>query len=33
LGHIWPIYHENAHLYGTHSVDVNGELAKLDTDR
>ena len=24
--------HENVHFYGTHSVDVDGELAKLDAD-
>ena len=32
LAHIWPAHHENVHFYGTHSVDVNGELAKLDAD-
>jgi len=32
LAHIWPTHHENVHFYGTHSVDVDGELAKLDTD-
>ncbi len=31
-GHIWPTHHENVHFYGTHSVDVDGELAKLDSD-
>ncbi len=31
LAHIWPT-HENVHFYGTHSVDVDGELAKLDSD-
>jgi TnpA family transposase len=31
LAHIWPT-HENVHFYGTHSVDVDGELAKLDAD-
>ena len=30
--HIWPTHHENVHFYGTHSVDVDGELAKLDSD-
>ncbi len=30
--HIWPSHHENVHFYGTHSVDVDGELAKLDAD-
>ena len=24
--------HENVHFYATHSVDVDGELAKLDAD-
>lgn len=32
LGHIWPTHHENVHFYGTHSIDVDGELAKLDSD-
>ena len=32
LAHIWPTHHENIHFYGTHSVDVAGELAKLSTD-
>jgi hypothetical protein len=32
LAHIWPTHHENVHFYGTHSVDIDGELAKLDTD-
>ena len=32
LAHIWPTHHENIHFYGTHSVDVAGELAKLGTD-
>jgi hypothetical protein len=31
-GHIWPTHHENIHFYGTHSVDVDGELAKLGSD-
>jgi hypothetical protein len=31
LAHIWPTHHENIHFYGTHSVDVAGELAKLGT--
>ena len=30
--HIWPTDHENIHFYGTHSVDVTGELAKLGSD-
>jgi hypothetical protein len=32
LAHIWPTHHENIHFYGTHSVDVDGELAKLGSD-
>ncbi|MGH3259306.1 MAG: Tn3 family transposase, partial [Streptosporangiaceae bacterium] len=32
LAHIWPTHHESVHFYGTHSVDVDGELAKLDAD-
>jgi hypothetical protein len=32
LAHIWPTHHENIHFYGTHSVDVDGELAKLVSD-
>jgi TnpA family transposase len=32
LAHIWPSHHENVHFYGTHSVDVDNELAKLDAD-
>jgi hypothetical protein len=32
LAHIWPTHRENVHFYGTHSVDVDGELAKLDAD-
>ncbi|TWG12771.1 Tn3 transposase DDE domain-containing protein [Actinoplanes teichomyceticus] len=32
LAHIWPAHHENVHFYGTHSVDIDGELAQLDTD-
>jgi TnpA family transposase len=32
LAHIWPSHHENVHFYGTHSVDIDGELAKLDAD-
>jgi hypothetical protein len=29
LARIWPTHHESVHFYGTHSVDVDGELAKL----
>jgi len=32
LAHLWPSHHENVNFYGTHSVDVDGELAKLDAD-
>ena len=32
LARSWPTHHENVHFYGTHSVDVDGELAKLDSD-
>ena len=32
LAHIWSSHHENVHFYGTHAVDVGGELAKLDAD-
>jgi TnpA family transposase len=32
LAHIWPAHHESVNFYGTHSVDVDGELAKLDAD-
>ncbi|MGC5051665.1 Tn3 family transposase [Micromonospora sp. DT48] len=32
LAHIWPTHHANVHFYGTHSVDIDGELAQLDAD-
>ena len=32
LGHIWPTHHANVHFYGTHTVDIDRELAKLDSD-
>jgi hypothetical protein len=32
LAHIWPTHHESVNFYGTHSVDVDGELAELDAD-
>ncbi len=32
LAHLWPTHHENVNFYGTHSVDLDGELAKLDSD-
>ncbi len=32
LAHIWPSHHENVHFYGTHTIDLAGELAKLDND-
>jgi hypothetical protein len=31
LARIWPTHHENMHFYGTHSGDIDGELA-LDAD-
>ncbi len=30
--HIWPSHHANVNFYGTRAVDIDGELAKLDTD-
>jgi hypothetical protein len=27
-----PTHHENVHFYGTHSVDIDSELAQLDAD-
>ncbi|MBX7268899.1 Tn3 family transposase [Micromonospora sp. Llam7] len=30
LAHIWPTHHQNVHFYGTHSVDIDAELAQLD---
>ncbi|GIG63535.1 hypothetical protein Lfu02_79070 [Longispora fulva] len=32
LAHIWPTHHENVHFYGTHTIDLAGELAQLDHD-
>ncbi len=32
LAHLWPSHHENVHFYGTHTVDVDRELAKLGAD-
>jgi hypothetical protein len=32
LAHIWPTRHENVYFHGTHSVNVDSELAKLDAD-
>ncbi|GIH95457.1 hypothetical protein Psi01_60870 [Planobispora siamensis] len=32
LVHLWPAHQENVHCYGTHSVDIDGELAQLDHD-
>ncbi|MER7279998.1 hypothetical protein ABT369_36725 [Dactylosporangium sp. NPDC000244] len=32
MAHIWPTHHESVHFYGTHSVDIDSELAQLDTD-
>ena len=30
--HIWPTHRVNVHVYGIHSVDIDGDLAKLDAD-
>ena len=30
--HIWPSHHAYVNFYGTHTVDIDGELAKLDAD-
>ncbi|MCA2230057.1 transposase [Nonomuraea aurantiaca] len=32
VAHIWPSHHANVNFYGTHTVDIDGELAKLDVD-
>jgi hypothetical protein len=32
LAHIWPSHHSNVNFYGTHPVDIDSELAKLDAD-
>jgi len=32
VAHMWPTHHENINFYGTHSVDVDVELSKLDGD-
>ncbi len=32
VAHLWPSHHENVHFYGIHTVDIDGELAKLDAD-
>jgi TnpA family transposase len=32
LAHIWASHHANVNFYGTHSVDIDGELAKFDAD-
>ena len=32
LAHIWPTHHENVNFYGSHAIDLAGELAKLDVD-
>jgi hypothetical protein len=32
LAYMWPTHHENVHFYGTHSVDIEGDLAQLHTD-
>jgi TnpA family transposase len=30
LAHVWPTHHKNVLLYGTHTVDIDAELAGLD---
>jgi TnpA family transposase len=32
LAHIWPTHHENVLLYGTHTVDIEADLAGLDAN-
>ncbi len=32
LAHLWPTHHDNGNFFGTNTVDIDGELAKLDTD-
>jgi hypothetical protein len=32
LAHLWPTHHDNINFFGTITVDVDSELAKLDTD-
>jgi Tn3 transposase DDE domain len=32
LAQIWPTHHENVHFYGTHSVDIDGELVYVESD-
>jgi TnpA family transposase len=32
LTHIWPTHHANVLLYGTHTIDIAGDLAGLDTN-
>jgi TnpA family transposase len=32
LAHLWPTHHDNVNFFGTITVDIDGELAKLDTD-
>lgn len=32
VAHLWPTHHANIHFCGTHTVDINGELAKLNTN-
>lgn len=32
IAHIWPTHHENVNFYGSHAIDLAGELAKLDAD-
>src|SRR5664279_4065633 len=32
LAHLWPTHHDNVNFFGTITVEIDGELAKLDTD-
>jgi hypothetical protein len=32
LAHVWPTHHENVLLHGTHTVDMEADLAGLDAN-
>ena len=32
LGHVWPTHHENVLLHGTHTIDIDADLAGLDAN-
>jgi TnpA family transposase len=32
LGHVWPTHHQNVLLHGTHTVDIDADLAGLDAN-